>query len=146
MLSTAVDSLNQTFQKTHDWLTELAEGGSFHSEAQAYSALRAVLHELRDRLTVEEAAQLAAQLPMLVRGFYYEGWKPAATPTRIRSRQEFVGNIASRLGNSEISPERACFAVFQLLDLKISQGEINDVRHMLPAHIRELWPAPHDQE
>jgi uncharacterized protein (DUF2267 family) len=146
MLSTAVDSLNNTFQKTHEWLTELAEGGNFHSEAQAYSALRAVLHALRDRLTVDEAAQLAAQLPMLIRGFYYEGWKPAATPNRMRSRQEFVGSVASRLGNSDMSPERACFAVFQLIDNKISQGEIDDVRHMLPAPIRELWPGSVNRE
>jgi uncharacterized protein (DUF2267 family) len=31
-----------------------------------------VLHALRDRLTVEEASDLAAQLPMLIRGLYYE--------------------------------------------------------------------------
>jgi len=30
--------------------------------------MRATLHALRDRLTVEEVAQLGAQLPMLVRG------------------------------------------------------------------------------
>jgi uncharacterized protein (DUF2267 family) len=140
MLSTAVDSLNTTFQKTHEWLTELAEEGGFNGEAQAYTALRGVLHALRDRLTVEEAAQLAAQMPMLVRGFYYEGWKPAATPLRIRSRQEFLANIASRLGNSQVDPEHACHAVFRFLENKISHGEIDDVRHMLPHHVRELWP------
>lgn len=142
MLSTAVDSLNATFQKTHEWLTELSEQGGFESEPQAYTAMRVVLQALRDRLTVEEAAQLAAQLPMLIRGFYYEGWKPSTTPLRIRSRQEFLGNIASRLGNSRVDPEHACFMVFQFLDNKISRGEIDDVRHMLPAEIRELWPAP----
>jgi uncharacterized protein (DUF2267 family) len=142
MLSTAVDSLNSTFQKTHEWLTELAEEGDFLGESQAYTALRAVLHALRDRLTVEEAAQLAAQMPMLVRGFYYEGWKPATTPVRIRSRQEFLANIAARLGNSQLDPEHACAAVFKFLEHKISRGELDDVRHMLPHHVRDLWPEP----
>lgn len=143
MLSTAVDSLNSTFQKTHEWLNELAEIGGFTGEAQAYTALRGVLHALRDRLTVDEAAQFAAQMPMLIRGFYYEGWKPAATPVRIRSRQDFLANIASRLGNSEVDPEHACRAIFEFLETRISHGEIDDVRHMLPRDVRELWPEHH---
>jgi uncharacterized protein (DUF2267 family) len=43
---------------------------------QSYAALGAVLHALRDRLTVEETAQLGAQLPMLVRGIFYAEWDP----------------------------------------------------------------------
>jgi uncharacterized protein (DUF2267 family) len=34
-----------------------------------------MLHALRDRLPPEIAVHLSAQLPMLVRGIYYEGWK-----------------------------------------------------------------------
>ena len=50
----------------------------------ALHALRAGLHALRDRLTVEEAAQLAAQMPMTIRGLFYENWHPAGKPLRIR--------------------------------------------------------------
>jgi len=56
---------------------------------KAYQALRSTLHTLRDRLTVDEVAQLAAQLPMLVRGFYYEGWDPTGKPLKVRDLESF---------------------------------------------------------
>jgi uncharacterized protein (DUF2267 family) len=139
MLLSAVDSLNATFQKTHEWLDDLAREGGFMHESQAYSALRSVLHALRDRLTIDEAAHLAAQLPMLVRGFYYEGWKPAATPHKERRLDDFLRAVAVSLGNANVDPEHACRAVFAFLRGRISAGEIGDIRHMLPAEIRALW-------
>jgi uncharacterized protein (DUF2267 family) len=131
-----------SLQKVEQWLSELVVVGGFISPEQAYSALHAVLHTLRDRLTVDEAAQLGAQLPLLIRGVYYEGWKPAAMPGRQRTKTEFLGRIAGRLGNCEVPPDVACRAVFQLLERHISPGEVQDVRHMMHERIRELWPAP----
>ncbi len=61
----------------------------------AYRALRAHLHVLRDRLAVEQAAQLAAQLPNLLRGIYYEGWNPSSTPMSIHHERDFVARIAA---------------------------------------------------
>ena len=61
----------------------------WENEHKAYLALRTVLHTLRDRLSVEEAVQLGAQLPMLIRGFYYEGWTLKQKPTKERHKTEF---------------------------------------------------------
>jgi uncharacterized protein (DUF2267 family) len=140
MLTTHVSSLNATVQKTQEWLHELADIGGFIGEAQAYTAMRSVLHVLRDRLTVDEAAHLGAQLPMLVRGIYYEGWKPAATPVRERSGEDFLRRVEAQLGNADVGAESACRAVFELLDRKITSGEVKDVRHMLPREVRDFWP------
>jgi uncharacterized protein (DUF2267 family) len=143
MNASRVAGLDTTFQKTHLWLKELAAEGHFESQSQAYTALRAVLHSLRDRLPVEEAAQLASELPMLVRGIYYEGWKPALAPNRERTLQQFLNSISESLhGNTSIDPQHAARAVFGFLQHKISRGELNDVVHMLPHEIADLWCQP----
>jgi len=136
-----IKPLNHTVQLTLEWLDELKEIGDFAGEEQAYSALRAVSHALRDRLTVDEAAHLGAQLPMLVRGFYFEGWAPASTPKKIRSKPEFLEYVKEKMsGGTNLEPDHAVRAVFALLDRRITPGEIEDVRDMLPAELQELWP------
>ena len=67
-------TLRHAIQQVQVWLKELRDNGDLADEAAAYSVLRAVLHQLRDRLTPEEAVDLAAQLPLIVRGIYFEGW------------------------------------------------------------------------
>jgi uncharacterized protein (DUF2267 family) len=74
MSATALDVFETTVNKTNRWLNELMQIMGLKDRQKAYLALRAVLHALRDRLTLEQVAQLGAQLPMLIRGFYYEGW------------------------------------------------------------------------
>ncbi|MCU1311404.1 MAG: hypothetical protein JWO20_2529 [Candidatus Angelobacter sp.] len=83
---TEVDVFETTIQKTNSLLKDIDEElGWGDRRKQAYAGLRAVLHALRDRLPVTEAANFAAQLPMLVRGFYFEGWKPESVPKKMPS-------------------------------------------------------------
>jgi uncharacterized protein (DUF2267 family) len=141
MSITGLDVFDKTVHKTNNWLHQLMELLGSQTHHQAYSALRATLHALRDRLTVEEVAQLGAQLPMLVRGFYYEGWVPAGKPLKERHREEFLARLAQELrGDNPIDPEAIARAVFALLAKRVSDGEIEDVKHVLPADIRHLWP------
>ena len=112
---------------------------------EAYVALRATLHALRDRLTIEEAAQFAAQLPMLIRGFYYEGWDPTGKPLKERHKNEFLARIDQELTSHETDPEQVARAVFLVLANRISEGEIEDIEHVLPREIRDLWPSKVDQ-
>ncbi len=138
-----VDALNTTFEKTNTWLRHLAADGPFIDERQAYTGLRAVLHALRDRLRPEDAVHLASQLPMLIRGMFYEGWKPSRTPMRERTLNDFLDHIEWNLGPAtELDAETAAIAVFNLLDEKVTPGEIDDVVNALPREIQELWCVP----
>jgi uncharacterized protein (DUF2267 family) len=141
MSATGLEVFDRTVQKTNNWLNELMELLGSPGKQRAYSALRATLHALRDRLTVPEVAQLGAQLPMLVRGFYYEGWDPVGKPVKERHKEHFLARIAQELRGEElIDPEFIARGVFALLAKRISEGEIEDVKHVLPADIRHLWP------
>src|ERR671922_384221 len=133
MSMTGVESFDATLQKTHIWLDELMDELHWADRYKAYAALRATLHALRDRLTVEEVAQLGAQLPMLIRGFYYEGWDPTGKPLRARHKEQFLTRIEQEFrGDDRIDPERLARAVFTVLAKRVSEGEIEDVKHVLP--------------
>jgi uncharacterized protein (DUF2267 family) len=138
---TNVPSLNRSAHKTQVWLKDLSERGHLEDEQQAYSVLRAVLHALRDRLTVDEAANFAAQLPMIVRGVFYEGWKPSVTPIKYKDRAEFYERIRHELRDkANVDVVHGTEAVFGLLTTKITAGEMANVREMMPADLRLLWP------
>ena len=107
-----------------------------------FIGIKAVLHSLRDRIPLEEAAQLGAQFPVMLAGFYYQGWKPAATPSKERSVSAFVDKVKSNLpqGDYPIEIETLIEGVFAVLSEWVTQGEIQDVANMLPKDIQGFWP------
>jgi uncharacterized protein (DUF2267 family) len=138
-----IAAFESTYQKSQEWLRDLTDIGDFADEAQAYSALRCVLQALRDRLGVDEAAHLAAQLPLLIRGIFFEGWKPSKTPaTDIKTEDDFLQAVQAHNagGAGNFNVPMAVRAVFELLDRKITNGEIEDVKGVLPEKLRRLWP------
>ena len=139
---TSHDVFDGTLQKTQVWLNDLTfELGWEGKPEKAYFALRTVLHALRDRLTVEEAVHLGAQLPMLIRGFYYEGWTLKGKPHKERHKDDFLAHVKDAFKNdATVKPERIVRAVFKILARHTSQGEIDDVKNILPEALRELWP------
>lgn len=140
MSQTGLSAFDSTIHTTNVWLQDLMDYLGTDRQ-RAYLALRAVLHALRDRLTVEEAADLAAQLPMLVRGFYYEGWHPHGKPLKERTREEFLALVAGAFQDDPcVDLEGVVRAVFQVLARHLSAGEIEDIKSSLPAAIRALWP------
>lgn len=143
MSSQGLESIEQSVQTTHRWINELNERLDWGDKARSYRLLRTVLQALRDWLPVNEAVDLAAQLPELVRGAYYEHWRPAKCPVQNRSREDFLARVDHAFKTDPIAftPEVVA-EVFGLLSDKVSAGEIEDVRNALPADVRALWPKP----
>jgi len=85
---------------------------------------------------------LSAQLPALIRGIYFEGWKPVETPVWNRKKDDFIARIQEAFSDDLLNdPEEAVAAVFRLLGRHVSHGEIEDIRHSMKKPLRELWPA-----
>lgn len=134
--------LRRTVHATSTWLKHIAEELGHGDKQKAYHALRGVLFAMRDRLPVEEVLDLSAQLPTLVRGIFFEGYKAAGKPEVYRNRDEFLRRVNEELkAGGGANPEAATRAVFTVLNKKVTAGEIEDVRHMLPSSIRALWPT-----
>lgn len=133
-------TISHAVQQAQEWLKELRDNGDLVDLDEALAVLRAVMHQLRDRLTVEEAVDLAAQLPIIVRGLYFEGWQPHKVPHKIQSRQQFVEETLAHLLPRTLPAERAIRDVFALLAHHCDPGEIADVIAQLPTELKELWP------
>ena len=134
-----VDVIDRSVEQAHVWINDVADEFGTEDHQLAYRILRAFLHAVRDRITVEESAQLSAQLPLLVRGIYYEGWRPSTTPLRYHDRETFLGKIAEEAllaGSTEAS--YAVTAAAAAVRRHVSEGEVADVLAILPAEIREL--------
>ncbi|REK11856.1 MAG: DUF2267 domain-containing protein [Actinobacteria bacterium] len=136
--STNVETLDTTIQKTNEWLSTLAELLE-SDESTAYEALRATISTVRDSLHRDEAAHLAAELPMLIRGLYFTGWTPAQDPIRL-DKEEFLEEVRRRggLGFESPDPAAAVLAVFHLLHEQLSEGEMDDVLGQLSGDVRDL--------
>jgi uncharacterized protein (DUF2267 family) len=138
MSANGLEVFDKTLQTTNIWLDQIMERLGPDRQL-AWKALSTVLHKLRDRLPVEEAAHLGAQLPLLVRGVYYDQYQPARQPVRC-SRKEFVAEVTEWLADTRpVDPEEAIRAVFDVLSRNIDTGQVEKVKAILPEGIRDLW-------
>lgn len=141
MTKTTISNFSQAAQQAQQWVNEVADELNWNSP-RAYRLLRAVLHALRDWLPPEEMSDLAAQLPVLVRGVFFEGWKPMKDLGRDRGKGDFIVVVRKEFGfDEEVDFERAIGAVFRLIDRHVSPGEVEQVRNSMRKALQQLWPA-----
>jgi len=143
MSATGLDVFERTLQITHIWLDEIIE--ELHTDRQsAWRVLSAVLRALRDRLPLGLSAHLAAELPLMVRGAYFDQWRPGEGNLKLRTLPEFLGRVTDGLsGGKPIGSIDAARTVFAVLNRHLDKGQIDKVRQALPADVRNIWPR-HD--
>jgi uncharacterized protein (DUF2267 family) len=134
--------IERSVEKANIWLKDVASELGDGDRHYAYRVLRAVLHVLRDRLTIDVAAKLAAQMPTLIRGIYYEDWDPSRTPTPAHTVDTFLEHVVSEgrfSGEAEASV--AVTAIAAVLRKRLSPGEIDAILAVLPERLRVLIEA-----
>ena len=139
MSSTGLDVFDKTLQTTNIWLDEIMEAIG-PDRSLAWHVLGAVLRTLRDRLPLGLAVHLGAQLPLLIRGTYYDQFQPGRDIERIRSEDEFLRHVSSEFGATRpVNVRIATQSVFSVLGRHVSPGLAEKVRDALPGHILALW-------
>lgn len=140
MADSGLEVIDRAIHETNTWLGEISKEMNHPDRQMAYHALRGVLFTLRDRLPVEEAMHLAAQLPVLIRGFYFEGYRVAGKPVK-HDREAFLHHVSQELQQAGgASAEDATHAVLSVLARNIDEGEVRHLREMLPKDLLTLWP------
>jgi uncharacterized protein (DUF2267 family) len=137
----------KTNEKSHEWVKDMMTCLGTEDPQQALHALRAGLHALRDRISVEEAAQLAAQMPMTIRGLFFENWRPTGKPLKIRQPSEFLALIlANYAPRADAHADDIIKSLFRVLRKHVSEGELTDVVMSLPQPLVELVGGRHDAD
>lgn len=144
-MTVAKDTLfDKHIQKAHVWVNRLEEILSWDNKQYALDAMRVSLHAIRDNLHHEEAANLSAQLPLIIKGIYFEQWTPANTPKKERIQEEFIENVRKELEHftrqdfTKEAAEKVISSVLQLLDENIAPGEIDKLMAVVPRGLKPL--------
>jgi uncharacterized protein (DUF2267 family) len=142
MATTGLEVFDRTLHTTNLWLDEInAEIGP--DRHLAWHVLGAVLRTLRDEMQVDQSAHFAAQLPLLVRGAYFDQYRPAQQPAAIRSQDDFISRVQHDLdGARPVRAEQAVAAVMRTLNRHVTEGQLENVRDALPKAVRAMWPEP----
>lgn len=135
-MPTTHDPIADAAAKSRGWIREV-ERELGVDEAAAYGATRAALHALRDRLSVDDAAKIAAHLPTLLRGLFYEGWRPAHAPRRMDA-EAMTARVAAELPRSIPDADRAGRAVWRVLARHLPPPLLAHVEQHVPGDVRAL--------
>jgi uncharacterized protein (DUF2267 family) len=139
---TKVSALDHAMHVAHIWVNDVAKEFDTDDREFAYGVLRAWLHTLRDRLTVEAAAHFAAQLPDLIRGIFYAGWDPGAVPEKYDA-EAYAARFAGEANISLHDVGKAAAAITAALLHNLPSAQMDKALYQLPREIRVLLqPEP----
>jgi uncharacterized protein (DUF2267 family) len=120
MAEVASFEIAEAAQEARNWIGELMNELNC-DERKAYLVLRAVLHGLRDRLSIDEVATLSAYLPTMIRGLFLEDWQPSRVAT-VRARPGVLDIGLQVEVIDEMEAGIAISAAAEMLDRRIAQA------------------------
>ncbi len=143
MSTLTIDLFGKTLAETSAWIEEYMEISGEREPERALHAMRAVLHALRDRLTLDQNTHLSAQLPTMLRGLYYESWDPHGSLAKRATLDEFLERIAEEYGrhDRDFDPGAVATAVFSVLGGRVGDAIVK-IEATLPKEYRVLWEFP----
>lgn len=131
-------------QATHTaekWLDDLMARLGWHDRQRTWAALGAALHALRDALPQDAAIDVGNQLPLLLRGLYYDGWHPRGRGAA-HTRPAFLERIHDGVHRDPaIDADAVARAVLALLATRLPAAEIEDAKAATPHDLHNLWPS-----
>jgi uncharacterized protein (DUF2267 family) len=137
-----IEEFDDAASAAQHWLSGAMEQLGWHDRRKAYRACMAILHALRDYLPLDETIYLGAQLPPVLRGFYYDGWHPFGRPLALSDRAEFIERVESAIGHDPaVDVEKAARGVLAYLSAKLPAGELEELKAASPRVLRPLWPS-----
>ncbi|WP_433358262.1 DUF2267 domain-containing protein [Micromonospora saelicesensis] len=142
MADSMISAFESSLDKTNLILKDIENAYGWPKERrnQSYAALRTVLHLLRDRLPVNESVEFAQQLPVLVRGIYFDGWVPSDVPIKL-NRDDFLYEVRQGFPyDAEGGAERVTQVVLDTLRRHVTQGEWQDVKDTMPKDLAMMMP------
>jgi uncharacterized protein (DUF2267 family) len=135
MSSAGSDPFNHALHTTHIWLADIGAALGTRDRHYTYGVVRAWMHTLRDRLTVDAAAKFGAQLPELLRGAYYDGWQPNKAPVKYNVDQ-YVQRFAAQAGIPTVQVPTTAAAITEAMTDRMSPGQVSEALAELPTDLR----------
>lgn len=123
------------------------ELGHPDDQTQTIRLLRAVLHTVRDRITISESLDLLAQLPMMLKALYVEQWKyhekPPLDYDDMAGLKEAVKREQEHMGEQKFdwpeSTEDLIKIVLSSLRKYLTDGQAIHVMEQMPKEIKAIF-------
>jgi uncharacterized protein (DUF2267 family) len=140
MEATVESVFASTLNKSREWLDDLAHLIGTDDAREAYRVLRATLQLLRDLSGPEVAAHVSAQLPLLLRGTFYEGWDP--TRHAHWTEQDVIDRLEDEILLAAEEALDVARAAIQVMTDHLGEGTMHHITAVVTAEVAQLLRLP----
>ena len=139
MAQTHVDHFDASVREADEWLQDVMQETGLDRD-RAAAALRSVLQTIRDMTTVRQSSHFVAQMPALIRGWYFEGWEPSRPAAAEHDAQRWLDHVAESVGEGEAISAGIVRGIFRVLERRMPEPAAK-IKQLLPRELRALWPT-----